>query len=197
MNARGQLWSLDVVLAAVIFTLALGIVLSQSELRLYYSQQETQSLGLWNASIFISNMLASKPDVMIFQSTNTENIRCGPNFDWSGANPVSWTVDNELSWLENCLIDVSADLDPDAIGVPPGYSFSFSGNVYNGATYDVLELNTPSIPSPPPVISQFSFSRKMLFFPQHEGAAQYRQCLDGGCSDYVTDLNITVWSVAP
>ncbi len=166
MNSRGQLWSLDVVLAAVVFTLALGVVISQSELHLFYDQQDTQSLTLWNASLFASNMAVSKPDVGV----GGNNIRCGP---------AKWSTDNDLSWMENCLLIDTQSPTPTALGIPPGYSISFTG--------------LPS--SVPANTSYYSITRTVLVLPASTEASGFRQCMDGACPGGVVPIPITltVW----
>lgn len=166
MNARGQLWSLDVVLAAVVFTLALGVVLSQSELHLFYDQQDTQSLTLWDASLFASNMLVSKPDVGV---ASGQNIRCGP---------AKWSADNDLSWMENCMIFDATPPTPSSLGIPPGYSISFTG---------------PS--GVPSNTSYYSITRTVLVLPASANASAYRQCMDGACPSALVPvpITLTVW----
>ncbi len=111
MISRGQLWSLDVVLAAVIFTLAIGVVISQSELSIFYSQQERNQHEVLAMTLMASNNLVSQGDIMVElipkkcandptacsscglpvcpiggNTTNAKdyhlNVKCGPNFLW-------------------------------------------------------------------------------------------------------------------
>ena len=173
LNARGQIWSLDVVLAAVVFTLALGLVLSQSELHLFYDQQDTHSRELWNATLFSSNMLVSKPDASVLVGVQTQNARCGPSV---------WVKDNDLSWMENCFVNLTATPSTSFLGVPPSYSIALKG--ISGLT---------GWPIPPTNPTYYSLSRTLLLVPSSASAKDYRQCLDGACPFSSVPITLTSW----
>lgn len=208
MNARGQLWSLDVVLAAVVFTLAIGILLSQSELHVLYGQQDTLERGLDHAALFASSALTSNPQFLVptipegctssscgaglYAPSLIENLRCGPNaavtgtqashsLEWKG-----WGFDHDLSGMENCLIDQDAPYSADTLGVSPSFALAVQGP--SGSPLQLYP--TTSLPSGSSFIS---FSRRMLVFPDHVDAVQLRQCMDGACGSQLKDVTVQVW----
>jgi hypothetical protein len=190
-GTKGQLWSLDAVLAGVLFTLALGLILSQTELHVFSSQQERNARELQQVALFASNALASKADLLV-QTTNplgTENIRCGPNFEntFTGPQGRGWSYDNDLSWMENCFIDRDGTLSPASLGLPPGYSMNVSGAVEGNPLQLDTSLLSPDVPFA-------SITRKMFVFPTHAGTIAFRDCLDGSCvASYLSDITISVW----
>jgi hypothetical protein len=239
MNSRGQFWSLDVVLAAAIFTLALGLVISSSELSVFYGQQERNTQELLSAALLTSNNFASRSDMWLqyvppacdfFQGGNPDmckdstcvgqacsanvldltyaiaNIRCGPNFDFYLDKPVcttppcdispptvlrkprGWVSDNELSSLENCMIDFVSAFRTIQSGLSPEYNIDVNAHLSDG---NYTHFYTAKVQGTPHV----TLSRKMIIFPfpQTPDANDLRTCLDGGCANYLTDLNIRVW----
>lgn len=181
MRSRGQLWSLDVVLAAVVFTLAIGIILGQSELQIFYGQQDRITHERVQMALFASNGVASKPDVFF----GNENIRCGPNF--AGSTIYGWASDNELSSLENCLVDSSAPFTPDAFGLPAPYLLSLSSFIPTHFS------GSPAVPST--LDAYAKIPRRVLIFDAQSqvDAFKLRQCLDGGCNSEMATLTATVW----
>lgn len=244
MNSRGQFWSLDVVLAAALFTLAIGLVLSQTELLLFYGQQDRLTRELVSAFFLGSNNLMSQRDLVVTytptfcdplqyldpghispslcrNSDNSTcggpsqppcsqnvtdlsdfkvNLRCGPNMDYRvDALPTfdtpaaisstihGWLSDNELSGLENCLVDYNAPIRGTQISL--SQSFNFDANYVVGT--DPSNYFFPR----PGASALLSMQRKIIAFPRMPSPSQLRDCLDGLCSNYVADLNFRVWRV--
>jgi len=243
VNNNGQFWSLDIVLAAAIFTLALGLVLSSVELSIFYSQQEKNSRELLSATIAASNLMASQSDTWMqytpplcdaFQGGDPSlcsydistcsiepcpidlggliiNTRCGPNFDYNydytpdycpGSGPCTpahfdlrtiihgWISDNELSVLENCAIDYRAPFRSIQAGIPAYYYTDMNAFLSDGNYLHYLMAKPAANPL-------FSISRRMLIFPhpKQPDANELRECLDGNCGQYLTDLIVRVWRV--
>ncbi len=229
MDARGQLWSLDVVLAAVVFTLAIGLIISQSELATYYGQQDRSTRALWIYALLASNGVTSKAEITIPQIyplcvadinqvgggpfvsvacpfvqgsptivTVAENVRCGPNQEHivetqpvvvTFLRPWGWSFDNELSWMENCIISRESRPRPQVFGITDDFGLDMNAEIYPSGWLRLVGF-------PPPIGKQyFSFTRKMIVFADHNwtGAWIYRQCMDGNCGLYLTDMNVTVW----
>jgi hypothetical protein len=240
MNARGQFWSLDIILAAAIFTLALGLVLSSVELSIFYGQQEKNSQQLLAATISTANLMASQSDLWMqytpaqcdplrggdanacsHQTCQTSvcatdvlslegllvNARCGPNFDFNYdyaptvcnpiCNPASfnlrttihgWISDNELSTLENCILDYRAPFRSIQTGSPAYYYLDMNAFLADGNYIHYYTAKPTGNPT-------FSISRRMLIFPfpKQPDANELRECLDGNCAQYLTDLNVRVW----
>ncbi|MFH0970919.1 MAG: hypothetical protein V1776_05715 [Candidatus Diapherotrites archaeon] len=179
--AKGQLWSLDVVLAGVVFTLALGLILSQTELNIFASQQERNMRELQLIAYTASNALVSKVDIA---PSSTENIRCGPNFSSSGTN--GWSDEGDLSWLENCLIQ-GGNIPSSELGIPAGYSFNLTADVGSTPT----KLGGDAIP---PNVSFASVQRTLLLFASQVGPDDFRECLDAAsCSGTLTTFTLSVW----
>ncbi len=243
MNSRGQFWSLDVVLAAAIFTLAIGLILSSSELSIFYGQQERNSRQLLSEALLGSNNLVSRSDFLV-QFTPPEcygipdgdpnrcnflgstsicgdtvpdpdcdvldvfpsqfNARCGPNAEFKATFPPhvpgfppapsltyyprGWLYDNELSSLENCIIDSRSSVRPPQLGLSSDFYIDMNALLSDGST---LRFLTPNIRGNPYLMIQ----RRMLIFPFHPSAGDLRECMDGLCPQYLTDLNFRVWGV--
>lgn len=187
-SSRGQLWSLDVVLAGVLFTLAVGLILSQTELNVFSSQQERNMRELQTVALMASNALTSQADLSVSPFGSPENIRCGPNFQTTLSSPIprGWSYDYDLSWMENCFIDRAAVLTPASLGMPAGFGVQVS--IPSGGAPLLLSTATPPVNVP---IARVT--RKMLIFPSHVGAVEFRQCLDGGCANKLVDVTVSVW----
>lgn len=236
MNSRGQFWSLDVVLAAAIFTLAIGLVLSSSELSIFYGQQEKNTQQLFTTTFLNSNNLTSRTDLWVqylpalcdpLQGGNvkncikdddcngqvcsagaidishaTINLRCGPTFDFEYIPPPpmvpglgsiqrkihGWLSDNELSALDNCIVDYNTSLRSILIGSPPDYLIHLDSNMIDHNNVHFSMSQTAVDP-------QFTIARKMIVFPYPfmPDANILRECLDGNCGEYLTDVNLKVW----
>lgn len=183
-SSRGQIWSLDVVLAAVLFTLAMGLILSQTELNVFHSQQERNMRELHTMALLASSALATGPEVLITSpSSQIENIRCGPN-------PGGWSYDYDLSWMPNCIVDRPGDLSPSSLGLPS--EFGVRVEVIN----DPLLMTASSIP---PGASFYSVSRRVLVLDADAGATKFHDCAAGlaglACDEMMHDIVITVWRV--
>lgn len=244
MNSRGQFWSLDIILAAAIFTLAFGLVLSSMELSVFYGQQERNTRELFSSAISGSNLLASSSDLWLqytpaicdpFQGGNPNlckdstcqgaacnadvidlmtavfNSRCGPNFDFyldnpSGAcgipplppcngNPPKvkrsihgWLSDNELSSLENCVVDYTSILRGVQFGMSPFVYMDMNARLADGNTIHFFMAKSKG--EPIAIITR----RMVIFpFPMEPNAKDLRECLDGNCGQFLTDLNLRVW----
>ncbi len=238
MNSRGQFWSLDIVVAAAVFTLAIGLILSSSELSIFYSQQEKNSQQLLSAAILSSNNLMSRSDI-ILQFTPPEcnpvlggdadlctinpfscgpgcnkldislanlNARCGPNpihvasfpiplpppapqtLPTLSSYPRGWVADNELSGLENCIVDYNTAFRRGPLGIFSEYNFDLNAILFNQATisYYMSKLKNEEY---------FSIKRRALVFDTVPTASNLRECLDGGCAAYLTDVNLNIWRI--
>lgn len=225
MNSRGQFWSLDIILAAAIFTLAIGLILSSSELSIFYGQQEKNSYQLLSTALLGSNNLVSRNDISlqylpdlcdptrggdpalctttpatcptcIDVHDTTLNIRCGPNPAYSvdtGVDPPvvisstrGWLSDNELSGLENCIVNNNSPFRTGPLGIFPEFNMDMNAFLEDGTTlsYKMARFTSQDYAS---------FQRRVIAFPSNPTAAELRMCLDGGCSQYLTDLNLRMW----
>ncbi len=242
MNSRGQFWSLDVVLAAAIFTLAIGLILSNSELNIYYSQQERNSRELLSEALLGSNNLVSQSDFLVqftppecygipdgnpgrcnLTGTPSEcpgagcgildlgasqfNARCGPNASFQAFFPQlpkpwpmrppapsfdnnarGWLYDNELSSLENCVVNSHSPVRPNQLGVAADFFIDMDAYLSDGNWLSFLTANPMGEP-------YFMIQRRMVIFPFHPSAGDVRECMDGNCAQHLTDLNFRVWGV--
>ena len=204
MNASGQLWSLDVIFAGVIFTLALGIVLSQVELSIFSTQQEDSIRELRLVAIQASNFLVSNPDLIVYNPVSGDvyaNTRCGPKFEAvpPGNDYPGWISEGDLSWVESCILNRTwsvayddAVLPKEYLGIPEGFSYHL---VIPRPGFLFSPLEEYGSPLPSSDVSQFSIVRKILAL-RYEGEGDpfiYRNCLDGLCADKVVDATLTVW----
>ncbi len=179
---KGQIWSLDVVLAAVLFTLAIGLIVGQTELNVFASQQDRNMRELQSMALLASYSLVSSPEVPITTpspSSVRENIRCG-------AGPNGWSFDYDLSWIQNCILNRPGSLSPDSLGLPSGFDVRVE---VDGGLFPWF-VTTSSLPLDVPF---FSVSRRMLILPDVAGPSEFRSCLDGGCASELHDVTITVW----
>ena len=180
---KGQIWSLDVVLAGVLFTLAIGLILSQTELGVFNSQQERNARDLYGMGWYASNVFATAPEVIITSppSSSRTNIRCGPHAS-------GWSVDNDLSWMPNCIVDYPGDITASDLGLPDEYAVGVHAT-------GVPSLNLT--PVDPPAGSSFvSVARSIIVLPATPAppdAVLLRTCLEGGCASYVREVTITIW----
>lgn len=233
MNSRGQFWSLDVVLAAAVFTLAVGLLLSSSELTLFYNQQERNSNNLLLTTLLASNNFASQADFLV-QYTPREcdplqggnpalcsingpppcaglpdcnildvkdsqiNARCGPNSEYFtdfialpptiAHSPRGWLFDNEISGLENCVVDNSSPIRHTQLGLSPDYYIDMNALRSDGNTLKFFTAKPGGEP-------YFMIRRRVVIFPFVPTARDLRECLDGNCPQHLTDVNIRVWGV--
>ena len=178
---RGQAFSLDVVLAAALFTLAIGWVLAQSELQVNADQENNLFQGRLEEALWASNFFASRPDLVLGNVGSTEDLRCGPNY---GGGTDGWLSDNEGSWLENCWIDRPLDL---GTASPPLVSGSYDVQVSRSG-------NVSLVSAAPPAGEPFAtVTRRMLVFDSPSSPEQWRTCLDGGCGSHVETVTLRVW----
>ena len=181
---KGQIWSLDVVLAAVLFTLAMGLIISQTELNVFHSQQERNMRELHGMALLASNALVGSPELTIVSpapSSIKENIRCGPN-------PGGWSHDYDLSWMPNCIVDRPGDLSPQSLGL----SSEFGVRV-EAIGAPALLMTSSSIP---PGASFYSVSRRVLVMDAGAGAVEFHDCAVGlACAGTMRDVIVTVWRV--
>ncbi|MDP2666992.1 MAG: hypothetical protein Q8P05_05840 [Candidatus Diapherotrites archaeon] len=211
VNPRGQFWTLDVVLAAVVFTLALGLVLGQAEKQVYLAQEEKEYAELVRVTNLAAAALTSHPEIVVslcfdgqsrkFKFTNctlstdeqwAENIRCGPNTTRSISNlgvvgPLkssAWATDYELSPMLNCFVDRPAGARLSVLDLFNDYLFRLDTPGYKHKM-----LFAPRPPGQP----FFSIERKMLLFDAHPDPIGLRKCMDGLCGVDLNRVRITVW----
>jgi len=98
-----------------------------------------------------------------------------------------WLSDNELTNLENCLVDYNSPIRGTQISLSS--SFNFDVNYVVGT--DPSNYFFPR----PGSRASFSMQRKIIAFPRMPSPTQLRDCMDGLCSSYVADLNFRVWQV--
>lgn len=183
-SQKGQIWSLDVVLAAVLFTLALGLIISQTELNVFHSQQERNMRELHGMALLASNAFVGRPELTIVSPTPfsvKENIRCGPN-------PGGWSHDYDLSWMPNCIVDRPGILSSESVGLPSEF----------GVRVDAIGVPSLLMTSPPiaPGASFYSVSRRVLVMDASAGAVEFHDCAVGvTCAGTMRDIVITVWRV--
>lgn len=182
LNEKGQFWSLDMVLAAVLFTLALGVVISQSEWWVLQTQENDNMTNLQTASKLLGNALVSKPEIfLVIPLTDTnENIRCRID---QNKQPF------DLSWVENCLVNptVSLELTPESLGFPSGvYGINFEDGVGNM----LPNISSDPIPSDRPVLS---VRRVVMVLPSNPTVDFIWSCMQDGCDPSVDTVTLTVW----
>ncbi len=183
-SQKGQMWSLDVVLAAVLFTLAMGLILSQTELNVFHAQQERNMRELHGMALLASNALVGSPEITITSpspSSVNENIRCGPN-------PGGWSYEYDLSWMPNCIVDRPGTISPASLGLPLEYGVRVEA-------IGAPPLSVTSTPIPPGV-PYYSVSRRMLVMDADAGAVEFHDCVVGvTCTGTMRDIQVTVWRV--
>lgn len=180
---RGQIWSLDVVLAAVLFTLAIGLILSQTELNVFNSQQERNMRELHAMALLGSTSLTASPEILITSpSSQVENIRCGPS-------PDGWSYDYDLSWMPNCIVDRPGTLTGASLGLPPGFDVRVEADALGSSL--LLTTNSPAIPTADPYVS---ITRRVLVLDASAGAVEFHGCMENDpCVGSMRDVTITVW----
>ncbi len=182
MNSHGQFWSLDVVLAGVIFTLALGLVLSRAELWETFSHSQNSQNELQEKLLLASNALASKPYLMFTNpSPPPHNLRCSIP-EWS-------KVEGKV---ENCLVDAPSG----TYVFPPPTEWGLPASGYGvGISSSALPFLS-QVSSVPPLNAEYvSISRTMLVFPSHPNAQQIRDCYYSTCAGTIAPVTLTVWRV--
>ena len=183
-SPKGQIWSLDVVLAAVLFTLAMGLIISQTELNVFHSQQERNMRELHGVALLASAMLVGNPEITIVSpapSSVKENIRCGPN-------PGGWSYDYDWSWLPNCIVDRPGTLSSQSLGLPPEF-----GVRVEAVGSPSLNLTATPVPVGVPFLG---VSRRVLVMDADAGAVEFHDCMVGtACAGTMRDVIVTVWRV--
>ncbi len=182
-SSRGQLFSLDVILAAVLFTLALGMLLNQSELWISSQHQRTETQELHELALLASNALVSNPDLNASFASTTVNLRCAP---------PEWAAHNDISWVENCMwVDPaqSYSLSSSGLGIPPGYGFKirFSNSAQ---TIPFTPVGAPTIPAG---VAFQTIDRNMLVFSSNPSSTTLANCFSVGCASNIQIVHISVW----
>lgn len=184
-SRKGQLFSLDVVLAAVIFTLALGLIVNQSELWVLNSQSQRENQELHNYLVLASNALVSKPELWAsVAGSSAVNLRCVPN---------EWKLHNDYSWVENCMWRVTSPatvyvLPPQELGLPSNYLYQLRIGInpipiYPTSSATVIPFNQPIQ----------TLDRDMLVFDSNPSALQISTCLNAGCPLNIQTVQLTIW----
>lgn len=179
-SQKGQIWSLDVVLAAVLFTLAMGLILSQTELNVFNSQQERNMRELHTMALAASSVLASSPEVLLTTSSGDRNIRCGPSEN-------GWSYDYDLSWMPNCIVNIPGTLSPEALGLPPGYDVS----VQEAGGTSLLFATSP-VPADKPFSS---VTRWMRVLSEDDHSIEFHDCFESLCSGFEYGVTVSVWRI--
>ena len=202
---------LDVILAAVVFTLALGLLIGQAEKRVYLSQENERTEELQRITLLSAAAASMHPQFIVATCEKfiagigacgcsgticptdigwAENLRCGPNVskeDDSSIVPLNlygWVSDYDLSPIPHCMIDRKAPARLNVIELSNEYSWRMDSPTYK------FKLVFSPLPS---TVNYFSVKRHMLVFPTHVGPLEYRKCLDGQCAADLHDVTITVW----
>ncbi len=178
-SQRGQLFSLDIILGAVLFTLVLGLLLGQSELWISSQHQSRETAELHAMSLLASNALVSNPILSASDGVGVVNLRCAP---------AEWAAHNDISWVENCAwFDSSKNysISSSGLGIPAGYGFliAFSNPPF------VL----PSGQQVPANKAFASVDRNMLIFASNPSAGMISSCFVNGCPNNIQSVRISVW----
>jgi hypothetical protein len=186
-NSKGQFWSLDLLLAAVLFTLALGVIVSNSELWVLESQESGSAVDLQTTARLFSNALVSKADIIIGQGGSKEAVRC----QWSQS-----TAPRDISWVENCLVNPAGpkELTPESLGFPSGkYGIHFEDVGITSSSPELYNITSSEIPTDRPYIS---IERSMLASTNGQPTvAELWDCMAGSCPAnlVLTKVTLTVW----
>lgn len=182
-SSRGQLFSLDVILAAVLFTLALGMLLNQSELWISSQHQSVETDELHRVALLVSSALVSKPQLNAVAGGLNVDLRCAP---------AEWAAHNDISWVENCMWADPAQnyvLSSSGLGIPSGYGFKirFSNSPQ---TIPFTPSGTPTIPAG---VAYQTIDRNMLVFSSNPSSTIISNCFSMGCASNIQLVHVSVW----
>lgn len=213
MNQRGQFWTLDVILAAVIFTLALGLIIGQAEKRVYFSQENERAEDIERIALLSSAAATMHPQFVVATCQKfinqglpcectgafclpdsdgwVENLRCGPNATkkppYNNFTPLTlfgWVSDFDISPIPHCMIDQKAPARLSVLELSNEYSWRMDSPTYTfKLVFEPLPKNS----------AYYSIKRHMLLYATQMGPLEFRKCLDGGCASDLHDVVITVW----
>ncbi|QQR92641.1 MAG: hypothetical protein IPJ89_00135 [Candidatus Iainarchaeum archaeon] len=179
---RGQLFSLDMIVAAVLFTVALGLLLGQSELWISSEHQSRETSELHAVALLASNALTSKPQITASDGAIAVNLRCAP---------AEWAAHQDISWVENCVWfdpTKSYAMTTEGLGIPPGYGFKIG---FTNPAFDI-----PAGLVIPAGKAFMTIDRNMLVFPSNPSAAAIATCFSAGCPGNIQTVHISVWGDA-
>jgi len=118
---RGQVFSLDLVLALALLVLSIGIIFQQTELFLYNQKDLEESRSLEIIGESASNMLVFSPEIVC------ELV--------SGGSVVDY--------LNNCIPDDCSTVSGPALGLSSDYSYNVSGAVSCGTPFNASLIEGP------------------------------------------------------
>lgn len=179
MRAKGQLFSLDIILAAVIFTLALGLLLGQSELWISSQHQARETNELHAVALLVSNAVTSKPVLTANDGTSNVNLRC---------TPPEWAAHQDISWVENCVwFDSTKNYSMTAagLGIPPGYGFRIA---FTNPNFVI-----PAAQTIPTGKAFQTIDRNMLVFTSNPSITTITNCFKMGCAANIQTVHVSVW----
>ena len=119
MNSRGQLFSLDLVIALALIILAVGLLYRNAELFQYANKDSAIQAELYRVGLNASNQLVGNPFLncaLVMDGTPSKFITFLPNcltIDRAGNLPPS---DRHLGWNK------PGKITKGALGIPDGYS---------------------------------------------------------------------------
>jgi len=171
MNSKGQMFSLDLIIAISFVVLAIGLLYQQAELFHYYEKDNALQSELYRIGYNASNQLVGNPDVICPLTTQTGG-----------------TI---IDYLPNCL--PSSGVTKDAItkaslGIPDDYDCSITPSISNYC----LSSNLPGDAS-----NVFSIDRNVVILNSGDSItkAQFEDCINSAvnCALEETTINLKVW----
>jgi hypothetical protein len=197
--SKGQVFSLDFLIAIFLIILAIGFILQFYEFSVYNLKEEDERIELHRIGSLASNLLVSSPFIVCELTSNDEStiisflknclsIKSGANPDPSWNPSISWNLSNKYA----------GEIAKAYIGIPENFACKIeidapeiSGNWHIDT--DCVESYTPI----PENKSVFSIKRKIVIYQDNDTfkvkKSDFEDCINDSLDCKLVEGTITLW----